>query len=49
MLRVAFELADEAYAGETENTDEKRLFRSCISAVCQKIYLEKCLSAIAEE
>ena len=49
MLRVAFELTDEGDTGGTENTDEKRLFCSCISAVCQKIYLEKCLSAIAEE
>ena len=49
MLRVAFELAEDGYGGETGNTDEKRLFSSCISAVCQKIYLEKCLSAIAEE
>jgi len=49
MLHIAFELSDEPYIGETENTDEKRLFSSCISAVTQKIYLEKCLSAIAEE
>ena len=49
MLRVAFELTEEGYSGELESTDEKRLFSSCISAVCQKIYLEKCLSAIAEE
>ena len=49
MLRAAFELTEEDYGGELESTDEKRLFSSCISAVCQKIYLEKCLSAIAEE
>ena len=49
MLRQHFELPEESYTGEAENTDEKRLFCSCISAVTQKIYLEKCLSAIAEE
>lgn len=49
MLRLNFELSDEPYRGEMESTDEKRLFSSCISAVTQKIYLEKCLSAIAEE
>ena len=49
MLRLNFELSDEPYVGEAETTDEKRLFCSCISAVTQKIYLEKCLSAIAEE
>ena len=35
-------------AGE-DNTDEKRLLFTCIIAVTQKIYLEKCLAAIAEE
>ena len=49
MLRQHFELSDDAYVGERESTDEKRLFCCCISAVTQKIYLEKCLSAIAEE
>ena len=32
-----------------DNADEKRLLFSCIVAVTQKIYLEKCLEAIAEE
>ena len=49
MLRFTFELNDEVYTGNTESTDEKRLFYSCIVAVTQRIYLEKCLSAIAEE
>ncbi len=35
-------------AGE-DTTDEKRLLFSCIVAVTQKIYLEKCLAAIAAE
>ena len=49
MLHIAFELSDEPYTGHTDNTGEKRLFCSCINAVTQKIYLEKCLSAIAGE
>ena len=35
-------------AGE-DTTDEKRLLFSCIVAVTQKIYLEKCLDAISQE
>ena len=43
------DLTDEIKAGETESTDEKRLLHSCIVSVTQKIYLEKCLEAIASE
>jgi len=32
-----------------DNADEKRLLFSCIVAVTQKIYLEKCLEAISQE
>ncbi|MBR4290886.1 MAG: DUF1836 domain-containing protein [Oscillospiraceae bacterium] len=32
-----------------DTTDEKRLLFSCIVAVTQKIYLERCLEAIASE
>jgi ABC-type microcin C transport system permease subunit YejE len=32
-----------------ESTDEKRLLFSCIVAVTQKIYLERCLKAISQE
>ena len=32
-----------------DNADEKKLLFSCIVAVTQKIYLEKCLEAIAAE
>ena len=32
-----------------DTTDEKRLLFSCIVAVTQKIYLERCLEAIAQE
>ena len=35
-------------AGE-DTTDEKRLLFSCIVAVTQKIYLERCLEAISRE
>ena len=35
-------------AGE-DTTDEKRLLFSCIVAVTQKIYLERCLEAISQE
>ena len=32
-----------------DNTDEKRLLFTCIVATVQKVYLEKCLEAIAAE
>lgn len=32
-----------------DNADEKRLLFSCIVAVTQKIYLERCLEAISQE
>ena len=32
-----------------DNTDEKRLLFTCIAAAVQKVYLEKCLEAIAKE
>ena len=32
-----------------DNTDEKRLLYTCIVAAVQKVYLEKCLEAIANE
>ena len=48
LLQFTFELTDTMDTGDTESTDEKRLLYSCIVAVTQKIYLEKCLNAIAE-
>ena len=48
-LRFTCELTDTIEAGDAESTDEKRLLYSCIVAVTQKIYLEKCLEAIAAE
>lgn len=49
LLQFTFELTDTMDTGDTESTDEKRLLYSCIVAVTQKIYLEKCLNAIAAE
>ena len=48
-LKFTCELTDVAELGDTETTDEKRLLYACIVAVTQKIYLEKCLEAIAAE
>ena len=49
LLQFTFELTDTMDTGDLESTDEKRLLYSCIVAVTQKIYLEKCLEAIAAE
>ena len=49
LLLFTFELKDAAEEVGHDNTDEKRLLYSCIVAVIQKIYLEKCLEAIAKE
>ena len=48
-LHFTCELTDVEEVGELETTDEKRLLYACIVAVTQKIYLEKCLEAIAAE
>ena len=48
-LQYTCELTDVVEIGDMETTDEKRLLYSCIVAVTQKIYLEKCLEAIAAE
>ena len=48
-LKFTCELVDVAELGDMETTDEKRLLYACIVAVTQKIYLEKCLEAIAAE
>ena len=48
-LQFTCELTDVAELGDLETTDEKRLLYSCIVSVTQKIYLEKCLEAIAAE
>ena len=49
LLRFTFELTDTVELDFDEGSDEKRLLYSCIVAVTQKLYLEKCLEAIAKE
>ncbi len=49
LLMFTFELKDTMEMVGEDNTDEKRLLYTCIVAAVQKVYLEKCLEAIAEE
>lgn len=49
LLRFTFELEDTLEIIGEDNTDEKRLLYTCILAAVQKVYLEKCLEAIARE
>lgn len=49
LLRFTFEIQDTLEMVGEDNTDEKRLLFTCIVAAVQKVYLEKCLEAIAEE
>lgn len=49
LLRFTFELQDTLDMVGEDNTDEKRLLFTCIVAAVQKVYLEKCLEAIALE
>lgn len=49
LLRFTFELQDTIEMSGEDNTDEKRLLFTCIVAAVQKVYLEKCLEAIASE
>ncbi|MBQ7001446.1 MAG: DUF1836 domain-containing protein [Oscillospiraceae bacterium] len=49
LLAFTFELKDTMEAVGEDNTDEKRLLYTCIVAAVQKVYLEKCLEAIAKE
>lgn len=49
LLFFSFELKDTADSADDILSDEKRLLYTCIVAIVQKIYLEKCLKAIAEE
>ena len=49
LLRFTFELQDTMETVGEDNTDEKRLLFTCIVAAVQKVYLEKCLEAIAQE
>lgn len=49
LLRFTFEVDDTLEVVGEDNTDEKRLLYTCIVAAVQKVYLEKCLEAIATE
>ena len=49
LLQFTFELKDSMENVGEDNTDEKRLLFTCIVAAVQKVYLEKCLEAIAKE
>lgn len=49
LVLFTFELKDTIDTVGEDNTDEKRLLFTCIAAVVQKVYLEKCLEAIAAE
>lgn len=48
LLRFTFEVKDTLEISGEDNTDEKRLLYTCLVAAVQKVYLEKCLEAIAE-
>lgn len=49
LLQFTFELKDTMETVGEDTTDEKRLLYTCIVAAVQKVYLEKCLEAIALE
>ena len=49
LLFFTFELKDTMEVVGEDNTDEKRLLYTCTVAAVQKVYLEKCLEAIAKE
>lgn len=48
LLFFTFELQDSVEDVGHDTSDEKRLLFSCIAAIVQKVYLEKCLEAIAQ-
>lgn len=49
LLFFSFDLKDTVESAGEDVSDEKRLLYTCIVAVVQKVYLEKCLRAIALE
>ena len=49
LLRFSFELTDTLESQWANQTDESRLFHTCIASLTQKLYLERCLQAIAAE
>ncbi len=49
LLLYTFGLKEHPEEIGVENSDEKRLLYTCILAAVRKVYLEKCLKAIANE
>lgn len=49
LLQFTFEVKDTLEVSGEDSTDEKRLLFTCLVAAVQKVYLEKCLEAIANE
>ena len=49
LLQFTFEVKDTIEMSGEDSTDEKRLLFTCLVAAVQKVYLEKCLEAIATE
>ena len=49
LLMFTFEITDTLEMHGEDSTDEKRLLFTCMVAAVQKVYLEKCLEAIAKE
>ncbi|MDD5863601.1 MAG: DUF1836 domain-containing protein [Firmicutes bacterium] len=49
LLLFQFEARETIDLSDEDSSDEKRLLYSCVAAVVQKVYLEKCLEAIAKE
>ena len=49
LLLFTFELEDTVEVSMENSSDEKRLLFTCLAAAVQKVYLEKCLEAIALE
>ena len=49
LLFFSFDLKDTVDSTGEDASDEKRLLYTCIVAVVQKVYLEKCLRAISQE
>lgn len=49
LLFFSFDLRDAVETAYDTTSDEKRLLYTCIVAITQKVYLEKCLHAISLE
>lgn len=49
LIMYTFELKERPEEIGMDHTDEKRLLYTCILAAVRKVYLEKCLEAIANE